>query len=426
MSNTSSFQDKLQNRIMPVAEKLSNNKVISSIAKAMVSLMPVLIVGSFACLLAFVSIAPWQKFLAFTGITPIFTTINSLTLGMLGLYFVILVTFFYAQKLEIDGISTAFTALVVFLILTPLSKDGAIPMAWLGSQGMFSAIIIGCLTAKISHFFISRKITIKMPKSVPPVIEKAFTQLIPGIVLFLGASVITFLMSKTSLGTIHQVIYSIIQAPLQYVGTSFPAYLLMQLVATIGWFFGIHPNAIVSVMMPSLVVANAENLQAFTAGTPLPNIICQAFNSLCQPGGVGGTLGLALTMFFFAKSKRYKTLGKIAIIPAIFNINEPLIFGIPIMMNPLLIIPHILTPFLCTVVSYLSTALGFVSRLTGVYIDWTVPMVIGGYLGGGISVAILQAVLIAISILVWYPFFKMLDRKELELEMQVNISEGEK
>lgn len=181
-------------------------------------------------------------------------------------------------------------------------------------------------------------------------------------------------------------------------------------------FCGIHGNAIFSIISPLTMNASAENLSALAAGSPLPNIIIDSFSVLCQPGGIGCTFGLAFLMAFAAKSKRMKTLGRLSIVPAIFGINEPLLFGIPIMLNPLLFIPYVLNPIICTSLSYISIALGITPRLTGTTVNWTMPQIVSGFLAQGIPTAILQVVLIAITTLIWFPFFRIVDRQIVKEE----------
>jgi PTS system cellobiose-specific IIC component len=402
---------------MPIAEKMSSYKLLTAMGQAMMSTLPFLIVGSFAVLFALVDIKPWQAFVASTGfLQPLFLSINSCTIGLLALYVVFLEAYYYSRQLEIDAVTTGLIALAAFLLLTPFSKDGTLPLQWLGSAGMFSAILVGAFVPLVCKFFAKRKLTIKMPEGVPPVIGASFASLVPGIVILALAACISMAMSKTSMGSVHNVVYTMIQTPLQAVGISFPGFLLIQILATLFFFVGVHANTIIGIATPFLLSANAENLAAFSAGQPIPHIINFSFLNLCQPGGVGGTIGLALAMLLFAKSRRYKSLGRMAIFPAIFNINEPMIFGVPIMLNPLLFVPYLLTPILCTTVSYIAVATGIVARMNGVMVNWSIPLVVSGFLGGGISNALLQVVLVAISILVWFPFFKTIDKIAVDAE----------
>ena len=167
------------------------------------------------------------------------------------------------------------------------------------------------------------------------------------------------------------------------------------------------------------MAASEQNLAALAAGSPLPNIIIDSFSVLCQPGGIGGTFGLAFLMAFAGKSKRMRTLGRMSILPAVFGINEPILFGIPIMLNPLLMIPYVLNPIICTTISYCSIALGITPRLSGTMVNWTMPQFVSGFLAQGLPTMLLQVVLVLLTTLIWLPFFKMVDRQICEEEKGV-------
>lgn len=425
---------KIQKVISPVADWMSRNKYIMGLAHAMQILVPIVLVGSFANLLANLGFVEYQAFLTQYGFKIIFQTISFYTLSFVALFVVFLISYLVAKELEhVDPIQAGLTALVAFLIITPFGLLGdvktglitagrALPFTWLGTTGYFSAIVLGMLVPALMNWFIKRKIYIKMPQGVPAIVTDAFAALVPATFIFVSCSLISFFLTRTSFASLHQVIFTLIQTPLKAIGTSFPAYLTIQMSGTLAFFCGIHYNSVASVITPFLNIAALENQAAFAAGTPIPNIINAAFNIYAQPGGVGGTLGLALAMTFFSKSSRFKILSKVALIPAIFNINEPLIFGVPIMLNPILLIPYILTPFICINISYWSTVFGLVARLPGIAVGYTIPMVLSALMsGGGVSGAILQVVLVLVSIAIWFPFFKIIDQKALEEENLVKV-----
>jgi PTS system, lactose/cellobiose family IIC component len=415
---------KIQKVISPIADWMSSNRYITSLAQGMQSMTPVILVGSFANLLANLGFEQYQAFLASIGIKAVFTTISRCTLSLTAVYASFIIAYRLGNEFEeTDGVQTGLISLAAFLIVTPLGalESGAlsIPLAWLGSAGYFTAIILGLLVPTIVKFFIKRNIYIKMPEGVPPIVVQSFAALVPAAFVFLVCSFGNFFLAKTDLLAVHQVVFALIQTPLKSIGTSFPAYLTVQIVGTLAFYCGIHYNTVSSVITPVLSIAALENQAAFAAGESLPHILSSAFNIYCQPGGVGGTLGLALAMVFTAKSERFKSLSKVCLIPSIFNINEPLIFGVPIMLNPILLIPYVLTPLCCICLSYFSTLLGLVARLPGISVGYTIPMVLSAFMsGGGVSGMVLQAVMVVISCLIWYPFFKILDKQALEEEVK--------
>ena len=405
------FIGSLQKVLLPFANKISGNKFMSSLGQTFQLLLPVIMIGSFACLGAFLDIAPWQSFVNSTGLQFVLMTIQSLTLSIIALYVVIVLPFQYAQKLDINPVTASIISLMGFLMLTPHDLYTAIPTQWLGYPGLFGAMIVGGLVPQFIKFLLKKRIYIRMPKGVPPIVEASFASLVPCLFVLIITVVLSRLFLITPFDNFHNIIYTLIQAPLSGFGLSLPAYLTMQILCTLLMFCGIHGNTIFSTFIPITMAASAQNLAALAAGQALPNIITGSFSVFCQPGGIGATFGLAFLLMFRAKSKRMKTLGRLAVIPAIFGINEPLIFGIPILLNPLLFIPYLLNPIICTVVSYLSIATGIVPRLSGTEVNWTMPQFVSGFLAQGYQAMILQIVLVAITTLIWIPFFRIVDKQ---------------
>lgn len=410
------FMEGLQKRLMPIANKLSTVKYLSALGATFQILLPIILIGSFACLGAFLDIPAWQAFVTNTGLNMVFMTMQSLTLSIIGLYVAIILPYQYALKLGMKPLSVTITSVMTFLLLTPHELYTSIPTQWLGYTGLFTVMIVSAFVVRFTKLLIDKKLYVRMPEGVPPMVEESFAALVPALFCAIIAITIETLVAKTSFGSVHQIIYSFIQTPLQGFGLSFPAYLCVQVLSTLFMFCGIHGNSIFGIISPLTLAASAENLEALKAGLQAPNIIIDSFSVLCQPGGIGGTFGLAFIMAFTAKSKRLKMLGKMSIIPAFFGINEPLLFGIPILLNPLLFIPYVLNPIVCTTISYLSIAIGITPRLSGVIVNWTMPQVISGFLAEGVPTAILQVLLIAITTLIWIPFFKLVDKQTLTEE----------
>lgn len=411
--------EKLQKRLMPLANKISQVMFLSALGATFQILLPVIMIGSFACLGAFLDIPAWQNFVGSTGLGAVFMTLQSLTLSIITLYIAFVLPYQYASKLGMTPLPSAITTLMTFLILTPTELYTNIPEQWLGFPGLFTCMIVTVLVVRMNKLMEDKGIYIHMPDGVPPMVEASFKALLPTVICAVVGVTVSTLMAKTSFGCIHQVIYSFIQTPLQSFGLSFPSYLVMQLMTTLFMFCGIHGDAIRGIFTPLTMAASEQNLAALAAGNSLPNIIIDSFSVLCQPGGIGCTFGLAFLMAFLAKSKRMKTLGKMSIIPAIFGINEPILFGIPIMLNPLLFIPYVLSPIVCISLSYCSIALGITPRLNGTMVNWTMPQIVSGFLAQGVPTAILQVVLILITTAIWFPFFKMVDRQICEEEKGV-------
>lgn len=409
--------EKISKFIEPISNWFDKMKLLQAIAETMQVLLPVIVIGSFACLFAFVDIGGWQTFLGNNPvIANIFMNSQSWTLSIISMYVVIVLPYLYAKRLEMaEPLAVVALNVAAFLLVTPTELYTAIPTTWLGHSGMFTAFIVTYVVVRIVKLCQDKNITIKMPQGVPHYIEATFGVLVPAFIIVIGFAAIGQLMALTSFGSLHQLIYSIIQAPLLNVGTSFGGLLVQEIIMTLAMFCGIHGSSVVPFMTTLETAANEANQAAIAAGEAIPNIFGTGLLNSIQAGGIGATLGLAILLFFFAKSKRYKELAKVAIIPQIFNIGEPLLFGIPIMLNPILFIPYMGGVLVNTVIAYGSMALGLVGYPNGVNPSWTMPYGLQALLGISTPVSglIMQIVILVVDMLIWYPFVKMLDKQAL-------------
>lgn len=244
--------ESLFEKLNPIMTKLANNPTLKGISSGMMESIIVTLVGSMCLLLAVFPIQAVQNFVEAIGIKPLLLNVNTYTIGCLALYIVVMITnaLVKSYKPDEDGIAPAVAALMSFLIVTPIGATaeevGAIPTTWLGAAGVFSAMIISIVTAKIFVLVKEKGWTIKMPDSVPPMVSRTFEGLIPGIVVAIIFMVISALFAKTSYGCMHQFVYSIIQTPLQGLGGSLPAMCLFTIIAQLLWFFGIHGTNVIS------------------------------------------------------------------------------------------------------------------------------------------------------------------------------------
>jgi PTS system cellobiose-specific IIC component len=225
-------------------------------------------------------------------------------------------------------------------------------------------------------------------------------------------------------GNLHNVVTLLLQQPLTQIGTSLVGTLITFLIITLMWSTGLHGATIVgSVMTPVWLTLSNENAASLAAGEPVKHIVTNEFNDIILIGGSGTTLALVLTMVLLARSQQLKQLGRLSIGPGVFNINEPIIFGMPIVLNPIMIIPFILTPAISVIITYLSMDMGLVAKPIGIVTPFTMPPIIGGYLiTGSISGSILQLVIIAVSFFIYFPFFKIWDNQKLKEEDAINIT----
>ncbi len=420
------LMEKFDNFVMPLAEKMQSIHFLMALSESMQSMLPVTVVGAFACLLAFIDIGGYQAWLAEHAIVmQFFMTIQSLTLSIYSVYVLLVFPFGYAKRLGIKEPLTCIPlAFVCFMLLTPVNMYSDIPMAWLGHSGLFSAMIVTFVTVRMLKWFLDRNITIKMPAGVPHMVEAAFQVLIPFCVIIPLFGIIGFYFQTTSFGSFHNVIYTLIQAPLKSVGLSLPVYILYQILMTLFMFCGIHGSSAVAWMTPIMTAATQENLAAYSAGLELPNIIAGAFENCILIGGIGATMGGCIVMFLFAKSRRYKQVSRVAIIPQIFNIGEPFLFGVPVMLNPILFFPYMGGVLINTVIVYTLVATGVVARFTGVTIPWTLQGILGGLLGCSVPWQgfLLQIGILILDMVIWYPFIKIIDNKERASEEKLETA----
>lgn len=299
--------------------------------------------------------------------------------------------------------------------------DGGIPVVLMGSQGLFVAMIIALFSTEVFRFVIKRNIVIKMPDGVPPAVSRSFIALIPGFLIITIIWILRLIVEQTSFGNLHNVVGDVLGQPMSVLGGSLIGSLIAILIMMLLWACGLHGSNIVlaGIMAPVYYAAMDENRLAFQSGEELPNVFTlQFFEVWINVGGSGATLALVVAMVIFAKSQQMKSLGRFAVGPAFFNINEPIIFGMPIVMNPLLLIPFIFTPLVTIVTTYIGMSTGLVAKPAGIAVPWTMPPIVSGYLatGGSISGAVLQVFNFAISLAIYYPFLKMWDKQKVKEE----------
>lgn len=411
--------DFLMNRIMPVLVKIGNNDYLVAIRDGITKTIPFTIVGSIFLIIANFPVTAWTDFIApWSGML---SAVSNVTFSALGLITAIGVGYYMGKTFEIDAISTSLLTTIAFLLAT-LSEDFTINPASFDSTGMFTAIVMSLLTITVFRFCVKHKIVIKMPDGVPPNVATSFTALIP------GAIVLTIVwILRAILGINLNEVISFVFSPLVMGLNTLPGMMLYALIVCLLWVCGIHGDNVLSgIASPIFLGLLAENVAAMQAGTVPANFIAEGYwiVFMCF-GGTGSTLGLVLNMLH-SKSKMYRDLGKMSLPSAIFCINEPVIFGFPIVMNPIMMIPFIATPLVLCVGTYVLMMIGFVGPIS-IQVPWTIPPVIGAYLAtnGSIGAAIWAAVEIVISYVIYRPFFKMEEKKQVQQELDALAAKGD-
>lgn len=402
-------------------DSLSFLKVLTS---GLTMILPVIIVGAFSSLFANFPVESYQEFIQRVGLKEIFTLGGQFSTNIISLIAVMSITYVYVQSKKIPAIIPSIISLIAFLILTPLEsidETTYISFEWLGSAGFFVAILTAFAIGKIYVIMIKNEWILKMPKSVPTMVSQSFASLVPSAVIILIAMILRYLFSLTGFGNIHSVIFTLIQTPITNLGNSLVALIIITLLSRLLWMMGIHGML---VLMPILLTVfmplDLQNLEAYTNGQPLPNIVGLAFWILCTSiGGGGATLGLNFLMAFNAKSEQYKTLGKLSLPSGIFGINEPLIYGIPIVFNALYAIPYIFAPIVNLIVGYFLIQSGLVPAPSGASIlGMPIPIFFVGLIQGSWKLGVMQLFFLVINTIMYYPFFKAGDRTLLLKEQE--------
>jgi cellobiose PTS system EIIC component len=422
--------DKVSSKLM----KFANAKSIIAIKDGIMLIMPLTLIGSIFLLLANIPLDGWAPLM-----TSIFgenwavplNQVSGATFDIMALVSVFGIAYNYAKKENCEPISAGILSIVSFLIIMPStvtgkagdSIGGVIIKNWTGGKGMIAAIIVGLFTGYVYSWFIKRNIRIKMPEGVPEGVSNAFSALIPGFVI-ITISMLAYALFQYFVGkTLIEVIYAVLQIPLQGLTDSLGAAIIIPFVISFLWWFGIHGAALIDGVMGPLLQANGlANQELVNKGIHLvagqnAHIVTQQFlDQFIIFGGSGMTLGLVISMVLLAKSSHLKTLGKLSLVPGLFNINEPILFGFAIVLNPMMFIPFVLVPVLSGIITYFSLAIHLIPAFTAVQVPWTTPPIISGFIVGGWRAALLQAVLIVMAALVYLPFLKAQDKKSLEEE----------
>ncbi|OLO25661.1 PTS system, cellobiose-specific IIC component [Priestia megaterium] len=423
------FFDKLSKYLIPIAGRLNNNRYLSVLRDAFMLAFPLTIFGSIAVVL--MNLPFLDKIMSESSLNAFrsaFSIAPQATMGIMTIFVVFGIGYYLSKSYGVEAVFGGAIALTSFLILTPflLEVEGkeaiqnVIPIDRLGAKGMFLGMLVSFTSAEIYRFIVQKDLTIKMPPGVPPAVAKSFSALIPAVItltIFLGINILITQVFKTNM---HDIIYHLVQAPLVHLGSGIVPTLIAVFAIQLLWFFGLHGQIIInSVMDPIWNTLAIENLDAYTKTGEVTHVISKPFMEIYTVGmgGTGMTLAVVVSILFFMKSKQMKQVAKLGLAPGLFNVNEPIIFGLPIVMNPLIIVPWILSPMIVTLVSYFAMSTGIVPPPTGVTVPWTVPIFINGIMAtNSFAGGLLQLVNFFIVLAIWFPFLKVIDRVNLQKE----------
>ncbi|MEK5324183.1 PTS cellobiose transporter subunit IIC [Aeribacillus sp. FSL M8-0254] len=417
--------------LIPIAGKLNNNRYLQVLRDAFMLAFPLTVFGSIAVVIA--NLPFLDKVMSEGALNTMRSILNvapSATMEVMTIFVVFGIGYYLSKSYDVEGVFGGAIALASFFILTPFvlnvegkeAVQGVIPLDRLGAKGMFLGMITAFVAAEIYRKVVQKNITIKMPAGVPPAVSKSFAALIPAVVTLTVFLVINTIVTQLFKTNMHDVIYNAVQAPLVGLGSGIIPTLIAIFVTQILWFFGLHGQIIInSVMDPIWNTLSLENLNAYTKTGEVPHVISKQFIEIYTVGmgGTGMTLAVIFAILFFMKSKQMKQVAKLGLGPGIFNVNEPIIFGLPVIMNPLVIVPWILAPMVVTFVTYLAMSSGLVPPPTGVAVPWTVPIFINGIMAtNSLAGGLLQLVNFTIVLVIWFPFLKFIDRMNLQKERE--------
>lgn len=421
------MQEKMDATLVPVAAKINSQRHVAAVRDAFTLAFPLTLAGSIIVLINFAVLSPdgfIAKILHLGSLIPnlqdyqqIFTPILNGTTNIMALLIVFLCAYKLAETKGGDKVLSAICAVGVYFIIYPPYVEGALPMTFMGAQGLFVAVIVGLLVGEFLPVLAkNEKLRIKMPDTVPPAVAQSFNLVIPIIIIFVLSTIVNFGLNQIAEGGIQYVIYNAIQKPFSSLGGSIVTVLLFALVQQFLWILGIHgPNTLSAVRSVMFSEANVANLAFFgtygtTVGTDFPLTWGSINDAFGNTGGSGATLGLIIAIFLVARSdKTQSTIAKLALAPGLFNINEPLMFGLPIVMNPIYAIPFILSPICCNIIGYLCTIVFKIIPPATLDIGWTTPGFLIPFLGSGGTnyfSLVIGLLCVVVSTLIYLPFVK--------------------
>lgn len=424
----------INEKLLPPVMKFVNTKAITAIKNGMLYPIPFIVIGAIFLILSSFPYTPIANYLSDIGLSPIFAQANNASFGIMAFFAVFGIAYSWVHDEGYDAVPAGMLAVVVDILLQPdtvksvtniadpskvstaWQASGVIDKAWLGGKGMIVAILVGLFVGWSYSWFLKRNITIKMPEQVPANVAASFTALIPGAAIVTVATIIYGIFQLGFQTTIVEWIYTVIQTPLQHATDGPLGVVVVAFIPVFLWFFGVHGATIVGgIMTPLLLANNADNLALYKAGNldvaHGAHIVTQAFmDQFITVTGSGMTIGLVIFMLIRARSVQMKTLGKLEIVPALFNINEPILFGLPLVLNPLMAVPFILAPLVSGFLTYGAIALGVIAPFNGLYVPWTTPAIISGLIVGGWQGALWQGLMLVVTGLLYWPFAMKYDK----------------
>ncbi|MFD1465072.1 PTS sugar transporter subunit IIC [Lapidilactobacillus mulanensis] len=415
----------VEEKLVPPMAKIGTQRHLLAIRNGVVSSLSLILIGTFFMVFINLPVDAWKAALA--PYSNIIVLPYRMTMGLMAIYATFVMGADLAKSYKLDSVTGGILSLGTFFmfqvpvnITTPKSAPlgFVLPMTYTGASGMFTGIVSMIFAVEVYRFFKTHNVTIKMPEQVPPAVARSFEALIPGFVIITAVWIVRDIAGFD----LNAALLMLFKPLTNILGNNLFGALLPMFLIHFLWSFGIHGMSIVgSLVRPMWLIMLDENGKALasgTAATNLPNIAPeQLFQWTVTIGGAGATLVVAILFLTVCKSKFLKEVGRFSIVPGIFNINEPMIFGAPMMLNPYMFIPFNVVPLILTTISYFAVKGGLVNGFSTIP-AWTLPAPIGGYLSAGNDwrVVVLIFINMAIATIIYYPFVKAYDKHMLEQE----------
>lgn len=430
------FMGKLTEVLGNFATKVNSLRYIMVIKNAFASLIPVIITGAFGTLFSAMvfdnenGLARIKALGFLAELKPISSAVSYVTLSFLTIYAVFLIGIELAKLNNVKGIFPGIIAVMSYLSVNPfiyefvnadnitVIAENVLAKQYTDTKGLFLGMFVAIASIEL-YCWLGRqdRLKLKMPDTVPTNVSESFSALFPTILTVSIIATTGFVIKAATGMYAYDIIYNIVQRPLEGIVQGLPGILLLMFIAQVFWVIGIHGNQMVKpVREPLLLAAIAVNTEAFEAGKEVPNIITMPFwDMYMSMGGSGVTIGLLIAIFLVSKRDDMREITKLSLAPGLFNINEPVIFGMPIMLNPILAIPFIATPLITGTIGYVATSLGFAAKAV-VMVPWPMPPIVNAYLAtaGDIGAVITQIICIIVSILIYLPFVKISNKTMVE------------
>lgn len=420
------FNAFMERHFVPIAAKIGSQKVLIAIRDAFIGIMPVTMAGAIATLLnVFLRDLPttWGLDGFVTAMQPIIGINGNVWWGSLAILTLVFVFSLGYNVAKVNGVNPLASGVIAFAsyyaVLPQVANDGWGATSWIytDARGLFTALIVGLIVSHIYVYLMNKKITIKLPDSVPPAVSNAFAAIIPGAVAIYTAATASYLMNTYVGQSIPDFISKTIQEPMLLLSQNLISIILTVFFVQLFWFFGLHGTNLLAPALDGVYkTALAENTNAynlaiqsgvkFAGDIDFPHIWTRAsFDAFVWMGGAGVTLALIIALLIASKREEQRAVAKMSAPMGVFNINEPVVFGLPIVLNPVYIIPFIFVPIVLTVISYFAIARGLVPP-TFVEVPWVTPPVIYAILatGGSLMAGALALVNFVLAIVLWIPF----------------------